>query len=629
MFCCPGIGFAIGFGAAELQSKLGEPLLMRVGLILDAGEKVDESCLSLTVADPSTGNLHEYFSRTQMTIKTEGGRQYVSISSPRPFNALFANVQLQIKCRGIGNLSKTLTILPDLDLSPAPAPVHVAVAVAASAPLAAPVAPTPVASEVVRNTAEMPPAIAVTPGVRRKTQGKARPSGERHIVVNPVAHANYDHPSAASAPSGGSVRPQSPAVSAKKPGTPIKLPAGAQQENQNTQLGLLVGAGLLFAVLALWQGLKYYSHRKSRQSEQPDLEKSGGQDAASGINPLPVAVFPGESPGRHAEQFPGAPVPVTETSQPSSSIKSKEELAKDDSMLEEAELYATHGHPDKAVEILREIIAQNPTYTEAWVLLMSILSSLGKAKDFERSARDFFKLNPQSDSWKMIQALGRTLDQGNPLYAGDKNLDVTASVLKQLTLNKKRLVGSILVEMGALSEQDLLNCMAGFDPKRHGRFGEYLISQKMITDAQLNKALLHQQEVGVDSLSGTRVTLQDMEDFLAGFDPGRDGSIGEYLVSQGVITPDQFKGLQQNSEAEPASPVFDLDKPAVASRADDAEDSRDYLPVPDKLTRPPAIEAGSDTGKIKEQDQPLIAEIPSYAAIDFDIGSVMPDKPDA
>lgn len=627
MLCCPGIGFAIGFGAAELQSKLGEPLLMRVGLILDAGEKVDESCLSLTVTDPSTGNLREYFSRTQMTIKTEEGRQYVNISSPRPFDALFANVQLQIKCRGIGNLSKTLTILPDLDLSPAPAPVHVAVA--ASVPLAAPVAPTTVAREGVRNTAEKPAAIAVTPGVRRKAQGKARPSGERHIVGNPVAHANYDHPSAASAPSGGSVRPQSPAVSAKKPGTPIKLPAGAQQENQNTQLGLLVGAGFLFAVLALWQGLKYYNHRKSRQSEQPDLEKSGGQDAASGINPLPVAVSPGESPGRHAEQFPGAPVPVTETSQPSSSIKSKEELAKDDSMLEEAELYATHGHPDKAIEILREIIAQNPTYTEAWVLLMSILSSLGKAKDFERSARDFFKLNPQSDSWKMIQALGRTLDQGNPLYAGDKNLDVTASVLKQLTLSKKRLVGSILVEMGALSEQDLLNCMAGFDPKRHGRFGEYLISQKMITDAQLNKALLHQQEVGVDSLSGTRVTLQDMEDFMAGFDPGRDGSIGEYLVSQGVITPDQFKGLQQNSEAEPASPVFELDKPAVASRADDAEDSRDYLPIPGKLTRAPATEAGSDTGKIKEQDQPLVAEIPSYAAIDFDIGSVMPDKPDA
>ena len=48
--------------------------------------------------------------------------------------------------------------------------------------------------------------------------------------------------------------------------------------------------------------------------------------------------------------------------------------------------------------------------------------------------------------------------------------------------------------MGALSTEDMQNCLNDFDPKLHGRFGGYLVTRKVITHAQLSNALVYQQK---------------------------------------------------------------------------------------------------------------------------------------
>ncbi|MEJ1959596.1 MAG: hypothetical protein WDM70_09390 [Nitrosomonadales bacterium] len=83
----------------------------------------------------------------------------------------------------------------------------------------------------------------------------------------------------------------------------------------------------------------------------------------------------------------------------------KEEVDVDE-ILEEARLYATLGRTARAAEILQEITKLYPFKAEAWPLLLSIYSSLGKSAEFEKAALEFLKHHKDSPSWRGIQALG-------------------------------------------------------------------------------------------------------------------------------------------------------------------------------------------------------------------------------
>lgn len=238
-----------------------------------------------------------------------------------------------------------------------------------------------------------------------------------------------------------------------------------------------VVAGFLVAGLTLLLGLRIYTRIKSRRK---------AEDVPQQINKVRAG-----SPSTVASSNTPQPVVPSNRLRPAARPASppKSELSEDRLIMEEAELYAIHGHPDEAVNILKEMIEQNPAKSEAHRLLLSIYSSGVKADEFEQAAREFQKLNPDSTSWRGIQALGRTLDMDNPLYADAMPLQ---------TQVKRRPLGEILVEMGVLSAQDMKHCLAEFDPKKHGRFGGYLITHKVITLAQLDKALLKQQDVNPD-----------------------------------------------------------------------------------------------------------------------------------
>jgi hypothetical protein len=111
----PCVVRAVSIGEAVLQSRLGEPLLVQVDLIAGNGEHIEDSCLFLAAPEPLEEDPGSYLTRANLSLRTEGKRQYVNISSHKSFNDAFARLRLQVKCSGTDSVTKTLTILPDLD----------------------------------------------------------------------------------------------------------------------------------------------------------------------------------------------------------------------------------------------------------------------------------------------------------------------------------------------------------------------------------------------------------------------------------------------------------------------------------------------------------------------------------
>ena len=550
----PVIADAVSIGDVVLQSRFGDPLLARIDLKVDSGEQVDDSCLSLAAPDPLDEDIGFYLTKVKLSVITEGELKYVNISSSMPFNDPFAKLRLQVKCAGTGSVIKTLTILPDLDTSVPLAAITAPAAHSTEEVISAPpqsnkrdVAPPQnqrnnqdALPEVKKQTpkkasgpshkqlAQSAPANdrkkSGSPTVRLEVSGEPLDESrlgkvskeERRLLlsrqkmldaddqmvkflamqhqikqlqnelvalesqlsllgITPVTVAS-SVPAAVSAPatSASAIVSASaiPQASTPKPANVVK-PAAGQQDNSNLPNGLFAAFGLVLIIIALWQGLRYYTKVKShtginlQQETEPILKLSAGAASTTG-QPAPT---------------PAAPVKFA---------ISEAEESEVDSMLEEAELYSTHGRPAKAAELLQAIIQRSPAKLDAWSLLFSIYSSLGKASEFEKAAREFLKYHESNPTWSKIQALGRTLDKSNPLYV-DNNIDAAASSALEDAISSFRPVGDILIEMGVLTEQNLQNCLDTFDPKKHGRFGGYLLARKEITLEQLDQALLLQQ----------------------------------------------------------------------------------------------------------------------------------------
>lgn len=263
----------------------------------------------------------------------------------------------------------------------------------------------------------------------------------------------------------------------------------------------------------------------------------------------------------------------------SSAVYTKDagELAEVDSMIEEAELFAIHGHQYKAIEILNDIILKYPTKVEAWLLLLSIFRNKKNARQFESIATKFLDTMGSNDAWKGIQNAGRSIDPGSPLYF-DADSTHAANAEQSIKPNKRRLLGDILVDMNAISVGDLENGLAHFDHLRDGRLGNYLVVRGLIKQSQLDEALQQQGKDAANEQPSCQIQLdvhepltkaskprfigdvlvqmgvmtdQDLGHVLANFDPKRHGHCGSYLVSCGIITNEQLHAalLQQLSGA--------------------------------------------------------------------------------
>jgi Tfp pilus assembly protein FimV len=601
---------AIGIGGIESLSKLGEPLHLRVGLIMPPAAGINDTCLSLVIPGSGTRDRESYITAAKLSvIKTDDGRQHIDLATDKLFNDAFAKVRLQLSCPEGGSITKEFVLLPD----PPEIPVQPQViAPEAPAETGGTVQPSPSGTAV--NTENNPPesqagdnaqrataTTAMAPAAKPAPAKTKRTAKKRHHRT----HASHAKPKTSQQPeafqlkvSGGppggkngqgkhelsaaeqkmldadnqmarflalqqqvkqlqdelaetqmklaqltaSLPASAPAATQEKQAPPKVAVTANPPAEQNSSLFNMGAAGLgLVVILLLLLGLRHYNRVKSQQAAAyagtpSATPPSPAARTASPSAPSPVANI------KASAAVPPAPTPKAEAQPQSSNARNEA-----DSVMEEAQLYAVHGHPKKAIEMMNELVTQQPRNISAWVLLFSILSSLSNTEEFSRTARKFLKHHKNSPEWPGIQALGRTLEPNNPLYI-DENTPVSAtSFMANFMANKPRSVGDILVEMGALSEQDLQNCLNDFDPKQHGRFGGYLISRKAITHAQLDEALRQQQR------PVEMPTLGDIEKLLADFDPKRDGSIGDYLIARKALTPAQLAEFLQNREA-PASP---------------------------------------------------------------------------
>jgi tetratricopeptide (TPR) repeat protein len=572
----PCVVEAVSIGEVALQSKLGEPLLAQVDMVLGSGEHIKDSCLSLVAPDPLKEDISGFLTEVNLSLKTEGQRQYVVITSRKPFNDAFAKLRLQVKCPGTRSVTKTLTIPTSAQTASkkqdSSVPVRPQVDESHTGEVGSEGCASLLAQQKLLDPNDQRAGFLAMQCLVNLLQDEV---GELKLQRSLLIAGPFPPASLATAQS--VMSHASPTVGAAtgtqenrpKPDIAVKQPV-VQQDNFDLPDGLLAALGLVLVILAVWLGLRYYTKIKSRsgikslEDEEYILKPAGHVAAAPKMAISPVVKPPSKAPSPQAPaaQAKSVPTPAVVASPKTSAARSEaasaplpahkfeEEVSEEDSMLEEAGLYASHGRPTKAVEILQDIIQRRPEKANAWPLLLSIYSSLGKAEEFENTAREFLKHHPNSPAWSGMQALGRTFDMNNPLYADSH---VPAPSLLPGEASPRRPIGDILMEMGILSKQDLQSYLDDFEPKKHGRFGGYLVVRKAITLAQLDQALLQQQGVDVEVKPSVMPSLQDMENLLADFDSKRDGSIGEFLASRNASTPEQLSQLlqQQSSQGAP------------------------------------------------------------------------------
>ena len=643
----PGGAQAISIGEIALQSSLGQPLLAQVDVKSGSGENIENNCLSLAAPEAREEDARSYLTKARLSIRMEGARQYVLISTSQPFNEPFAKLRLQVKCPGMGSVIKTLTILPDMDES-----IFQSLTTTFDLPVVA-TAPTQTsAGHIIRAEAPAPsPETAnqpadMLPQPRHRRSARAQPSAEyRQVVEQGIAgkaaqfidehrapeeqrapaprrvreKEKQDEPSTfklklsgdpfdesrigkitpqereillarqklldaddqtasflalknqvkqlqdelgtiklqlASAPAPTAAPAAQPAIAAKKI---------TSQSDLILQRSLIV-AGLLGAMLALLLWLRRHTRNKSRLAAAPILKQpivditDSAVSRPSAYTPIKSTPVKFSTPAQLAESAPAA------LRQPP---KSDEEWTDEDAVLEEAELYAEHGHPDKAIALLQGEIIQYPAHTAAWELLLSIFSSLGKAAEFEQTAQNFFNSNQDGESRKKIQALGRTLDPDNPLYASDAHIADTAAPAHTAP-KKQRPIGNVLVEMGAMSELDLQDCLKEFDSKVHGRFGGYLISRRMITLAQLNEALLLQQSEKTAEAAGQPAADANPDTTpVSGTEKGPSLDL-DFAPTTAVIQPLHIEFEASEEKIQVQDLDFDFEQPAAKIHATDS-----------------------------------------------------------
>lgn len=612
---------ALGIGEVVLHSKLGEPLFAQVELQVNGGETVEDACLSVTPDEASGSAI------AGITARLGAGGRRIEIRSRNAFNEPFAVLRLQVKCPGMGSVARTLTLLPELAAAPAAdPPPHASPLPPPAQPVevAAPMPERPLAPFAATPQATAPVAASVTPSPAVRPSSPLpqaqRPRRERPPVSRPAAARKMEggfvlrltgdpldmsrlgklsdqdrelllaqrrlldeddltahmlamqHQIKQMKEEMDAIHLKLSALENRSP-APVEAPgpiaSAAAPEQAGGMLPLRHGL-MLFGVLAgivfTWWMLRRIARTPSpvlppQETPLPELPAHAAPKIATpgaAGSPVPAVMTGAAQPSHSAEPPVAQPEPEAEQAAP----VSEEEVA----VLEEAELYAAYGRPEKGAAILQEFVAQHPASVQAWMLLLSIYSARGQIAEFENAARAFLRHHESHPQWKTMQALGRTLDRANPLYLDENELASSAPPLPYFARHKHRPVGDILVELGYLSLQDMQNCLNDFDSKQHGRFGNYLVMRRQITHAQLNEALLRQQEEEAQPLVGDAMpTLQQVEDMLKGFDPQRDGSVEAYLMTHRDDVAEQLAHAVETvpaaAETGQPAPVTEAERP--------------------------------------------------------------------
>lgn len=616
---------AVGIGELSLVSRIGERVEAYVGVQLGKGENIDDSCLSLAAVKEGAVDSSNALLQTGLSARFNQTTHKIEIRSKRPLNEPVAEFSLQIQCKdSISTNTKVFAVLPEFGAAMPPVAVVAPKVVAAPIPAVVVAKPAPSQIDTAKMLEETPLAVEPAPNAKKtskkpaatttekaskgKTEFKLRLSGgqldisrvgklsanDREVISAQRKMLDEDDQTAhllamqyqmkAMSEEIQTIRQKLASLEAAK----VEAKKAEPLVSSDTwQLILKVFAGLAAIGLTVF-GVRHYLEMKARapKPEQPTEVEHAPQPATPvGESTLSI-VHP-----TSARQYQALQALQDELDVPISMADTDPSSKEEQTVLEEAELYAVYGHPDKAIRILLEFLVQLPKSENAWMLLLSIYSSNAQVAEFEKASRKFLSHNKNSPHWKTIQALGRTLDKDNELYREESH-ELGALWLPS-NVTKQRPIGDILIELGYLSAQDMANCLGEFDPKQHGRFGNYLLTRRMINHSQLNEALLKQQ-----SEDGTEMAADEAADWLA-----EDTTPNEVATAEEVEhhTSDAHEHVQD--KAFPIDFVID-DKQRSTDEAVTAEES------PAEEITPPTVE---------DKAQPLAFHI------DFDLPSS--DKP--
>jgi tetratricopeptide (TPR) repeat protein len=616
---------AIGIGELTLVSRLGERVEAHIDVQLSKGEDIDDSCLSLAALKEGAVDNSNAFLQTGLTTRFNKTTGKIEIRSKRPLNEPAAEFSLNIQCKAsVSSHTKVFAVLPEFAATTAPVAAVAPKRIEAPAPAVVAPKPAPSLTEPPQIQDEKPLAVepspsvpakskkavaaAATPQNQAKSEFKLRLSGaqldisrvgtlsanDREVISAQRKMLDEDDQTAhllamqyqmkAMSEEIQTIRQKLASLEAAKVEAKKAEPLVS---SEIWQLILKLLAGLAALGLTVF-GVRHYQAMKTRA---PKLDQVAATEDTA-IPPTPVGepslgiVHPSGS-----RQLQALQALQDELDMPISSSNTDTANKEEQTVLEEAELYAVYGHPDKAIRILQEFLEQFPKSENAWMLLLSIYSSTAQADEFERTSRKFLSHNKNSPQWKIIQALGRTLDNDNELYQ-EEDTERGALWLPSNS-TKQRPIGDILIDLGYLSAQDMANCLGEFDPKQHGRFGNYLLTRRMINHSQLNEALLKQQ-----SEDGTEMAADEAADWLA-----EDTTPNEVATAEEVEHPTSDAHEHVQDKAFPIDFVID-DKQRFTDEAVAAEES-----TAEEVT-PPTVE---------DKAQPLAFHI------DFDLPSS--DKP--
>lgn len=535
---------AVGIGELNLVSRLGERVEAYIDVQFGKGESIDDSCLSLAAIQEGAVDSSNALLQTGLNTRFNQKAHKIEISSKRPLNEPIAEFSLKIQCKdSISSNTKVFAVLPEFGTAVSPVAVVVPKPVAPRLPVVTVAKPTPTRNDVEKMLEETPLAVepvpipqktskktaAVSPTPKRAAQGKAEfklqlsggqldisrvgklSASDREVISAQRKLLDEDDQTAhllamqyqmkAMSEEIQAIRHKLASLEAAKVDAKKAEPLVS---SDTWQLILKILAGLAAIGLTAF-GVRHYLEMKARAPKPEKLtETEHALQAATPVGESTLSIVHPTS----SRQYQALQALQDDLDVPISMVDADPSSKVEQTVLEEAELYAVYGHPDKAIRILLEFLVQLPKSENAWMLLLSIYSSNAQIAEFEKASRKFLSHNKNSPHWKTIQALGRTLDKDNELYREESH-ELGALWLPS-NATKQRPIGDILIELGYLSAQDMANCLGEFDPKQHGRFGNYLLTRRMINHSQLNEALLKQQ-----SEDGTEMEADEAANWLA------------------------------------------------------------------------------------------------------------------
>jgi hypothetical protein len=180
-----------------------------------------------------------------------------------------------------------------------------------------------------------------------------------------------------------------------------------------------------------------------------------------------------------------------------------------------AEQAVKHGDREKAYQLMRQALIENPAYVPAWVSMSKLVDDLARQRECLERA---LALDPRNEAARDgIETL--------------RLRELLASVHAPALIDRgpePRQIGAYLVEQQIISQEQLNDALAEQRTRRRRgefiQFGDLLLERRWIAPNTLARALVAQLQERIAQRSGQAPRL-----------------LGEFLIAEKIITPMQLE----------------------------------------------------------------------------------------